>query len=268
MDMQLSLSGLWQLSPLTDLSIPQDDITFPAPLSTILPDELSEQEIAEQEWHLMHDIDVDEAMLAFPCVELVIAGVDYNAEVRLNGVAVFDCDGSAMEYKKNIRPYLQPGKNRFEILFLEEEEGLLLDEDLPEASQVSSQFMFKHDPRVGIWQAPYLRFIRHVRLEKITTEQIWHHGGTCEFKVDMYYTAYQPSLVSAAVKFNGMTLHVPIDMRDHHASAIFQLEAPIQMNPLIPDPNDLYALYIDVDGQKFDAPVGLHPYQSDSEYVL
>ena len=27
--MRLQLDGLWQISPLTDLSIPQDDITFP-----------------------------------------------------------------------------------------------------------------------------------------------------------------------------------------------------------------------------------------------
>ena len=130
--MRLQLDGLWQISPLTDLSIPQDDITFPAPLSAKLPDTLSEEEIAAQEWHLMHDIEVDDAMLACPFVELVIAGVDYFAEVRLNGVAVFDCDGSQEEYRKDIRPYMQAGRNRFEILFLEEEEGLLLEEDMEE----------------------------------------------------------------------------------------------------------------------------------------
>ena len=98
--MRLLLDGLWQISPLTDLSIPQDDITFPASLSSKLPGSLSENEIAEQEWHLMHDIEVDDAMLACPFVELVMAGVDYFAEVRLNGVAVFDCDGSQAEYRK------------------------------------------------------------------------------------------------------------------------------------------------------------------------
>ena len=69
--MQLSLAGLWQLSPLTDLSIPQDDISFPAPLSDKLPSSLSEDQIAQYEWHLMHDIEVDEAMLAYPTVDLV-----------------------------------------------------------------------------------------------------------------------------------------------------------------------------------------------------
>lgn len=43
--MRLLLDGLWQISPLTDLSIPQDDITFPAPLSSKLPDTLSEEQI-------------------------------------------------------------------------------------------------------------------------------------------------------------------------------------------------------------------------------
>ncbi|OQJ96327.1 beta-galactosidase, partial [Vibrio parahaemolyticus] len=47
--MQLSLAGLWQVSPLTDLSIPQDDITFPAPLSQVLPAELTEAAIRQQE---------------------------------------------------------------------------------------------------------------------------------------------------------------------------------------------------------------------------
>ena len=80
--MQLSLAGLWQLSPLTDLSIPQDDITFPSPLSAVLPQTLSEDEIVHQEWHLMHDIEVDESMLNFGAVDLVLEGIDYHAEVR------------------------------------------------------------------------------------------------------------------------------------------------------------------------------------------
>lgn len=70
--MQLSLAGLWQLSPLTDLSIPQDDITFPAPLSAVLPKTLSEDDIAQQEWHLMHDIEVDDDLLSFAAIDLVI----------------------------------------------------------------------------------------------------------------------------------------------------------------------------------------------------
>ena len=43
--MQLSLAGLWQISPLTDLSVPQDDITFPAALSARLPDTLSNKRL-------------------------------------------------------------------------------------------------------------------------------------------------------------------------------------------------------------------------------
>lgn len=115
--MQLSLAGLWQLSPLTDLSIPQDDITFPAPLSAVLPKTLSEDDIAQQEWHLMHDIEVDDDLLSFAAIDLVIEGIDYHAEVRLNGVALFDCDGSQAIYRKEIRSLLKPGRNRFEILF-------------------------------------------------------------------------------------------------------------------------------------------------------
>ncbi|MCW8333205.1 hypothetical protein J4N42_12425 [Vibrio sp. SCSIO 43135] len=255
--MKLSLAGLWQLSPLTDLSIPQDDITFPAPLSSILPKTLTEQDIAQQEWHLMHDIEVDEAMLAFPAVDLVIAGVDYHAEVRINGVAVFDCDGTQSLYKKDIRPYLQLGRNRFEVLFLEQEEDWLLDDDSATELCELGDAPSKIDERMGIWQEPYLQFIRHVRLEHVATEQIWHHGGGCEFMVDLHYTTYASGLVSAMVKFNGMTYHLPIDVRSNHASALFQIEAPIYSEPDQPKEQDLYSLEVNLDGQQQHFKVGL-----------
>ncbi|PFG55249.1 hypothetical protein ATG66_1517 [Vibrio sp. ES.051] len=255
--MQLSLAGLWQVSPLTDLSIPQDDISFPAPLSQALPEYLTEEAIRQQEWHLMHDIDVDESMMAFPAVEMVLGGIDYHVEVRLNGVAVFDCDGDQNVYKKEIRPYLQLGRNRFEILFLEEEEALLFEEDQPELCLLAGQGYQKSDERLGIWQEPCLQFIRNVRLERVATEQIWHHGGGCEFKVDLYYQTLVPGLVSASVKFNGMTYSIPIDVRTDHVSALFQLEAPKYADVNNPDPNDLYSLSVELDGQRQDFSVAL-----------
>ncbi|GAL30159.1 beta-galactosidase/beta-glucuronidase [Vibrio variabilis] len=128
--MKINLDGLWQLSPLTDLSIPQDDLTFPGPLSQVLPDHLSEPSIIEQEWHLMHDFELTEQQLANPAVDLVIGGVDYYAEVRINGRAVIDCDGSETTYRKEVRAHLQEGPNRVEILFLEfDEDDLLVDMD-------------------------------------------------------------------------------------------------------------------------------------------
>ncbi|WP_299687583.1 hypothetical protein [uncultured Vibrio sp.] len=263
--MRLLLDGLWQLSPLTDLSIPQDDITFPAPLSSTLPGRLSENEIAQQEWHLMHDIDVDDAMLACPFVELVIAGVDYFAEVRLNGVAVFDCDGSQARYRKDIRPYMQQGRNRFEILFLEEEEGLLLEEDMDESA--SLQTIAKSDSRIGIWQTPYLQFVRNVKLEQVVTEQIWHHGGGCEFKVDVIYQTLKAGLVSASIKFNGMTLVMPIDVRAEHTGVVFQVEAPIIFNLESPNPKHLYLLEVNLDGQHESSFVALNPNSCVSNFL-
>lgn len=263
--MRLLLDGLWQISPLTDLSIPQDDITFPAPLSARLPDTLSEEEIAAQEWHLMHDIEVDDAMLACPLVELVMAGIDYFAEVRLNGVAVFDCDGSQEEYCKDIRPYMQSGRNRFEILFLEEEEGLLLEEDMEEVTLTTP--VTKSDSRIGIWQAPYLQFVRHTKLEQVVTEQIWHHGGGCEFKVDVIYQTLKPGLVSASIKFNGMTLVMPIDVRAEHTGVVFQVEAPVIFDINKPNPKHLYELEVELDGQKESSFVALNPASCVSNFL-
>lgn len=257
--MQLSLSGYWQLSPLTDLSIPQDDLCFPAPLSEALPDTLSEQAIAAQEWHLMHDIDVDERLLAYPAIEMVLAGVDYHAEVRLNGIAVFDCDKSQFEYRKDIRPYLQLGRNRFEILFLEEEEELLFEEDRLALCELGDNAYQPSDERMGIWQEPYLQFIRHVRLDHVTTEQIWHYGGGCEFKVDLYYQTYAAGLISASVKFDGRRYNIPLDLRSNHASALFQVDAPTF--------DHAYQLEIELDGQHLSRPVVLNEEVSVTHFI-
>ncbi|QXO17095.1 glycosyl hydrolase 2 galactose-binding domain-containing protein [Vibrio ostreae] len=256
--MQLSLAGLWQLSPLTDLSIPQNDITFPAPLSAVLPDELSEQSIAEQEWHLMHDIEVDDTLLSFAAIDLVLEGIDYHAEVRLNGVALFDCDGLQAVYRKDIRPWLNPGRNRFEILFLEQEEEWLLDEEPAQLCALSAEQTKPYDSRIGIWRAPFLQCIRHVRLEHVATEQIWHHGGGCEVLVELFFQTYSPGLIAATVKFGSMTYQLPIDVRSSRASALFQIEAPQYFDPQRPENQARYDVRIELDGQILAFQLGLN----------
>ncbi|MDG3084746.1 hypothetical protein P7F88_01030 [Vibrio hannami] len=262
--MQLSLAGYWQLSPLTDLSIPQDDIFVPAPLSSVLPASMNEDQITQQEWHLMHDIEVDDAMLNFPAIDLLVGGIDYFSEVRVNGEAVLDCDGTQLIYKKEIKRYLNPGRNRFEILFLEQEDDLLLEEDL--ACPLGAAIPDKRDRRMGIWEAPYLQFVRNVRLDHIATEQIWHHGGGCEFKVDLFYQVYNAGLVSASVTFNGMTLQIPMDIRSNQCSALFQVEAPITGSDK--EESNFYFLEVELDGEKRTLQVELNPEKSVSHYPV
>ncbi len=253
--MRFSLNGEWQISPLTDLTIPQADITFPAPLSEVLPENISEEQIAAQEWHLMHDIEVDEHLLAFKGIDLVLEGIDYYAEVRLNGVAIFDCDQTQNIYRKDIRPLLQLGRNRFELLFLEPDEELLLEEDRKQICALGSAHHY--DPKIGIWREPYLELMQHLRMTHIATEQVWHHGGGCEFIVDVYFELFTPGLVSAAIKFNGLTYTLPVDMRQDKIRAIFQIEAPRYFDPSNKDPKDLYALLVDLDGQSYHCDIGL-----------
>ena len=102
--MKMNLAGLWQLSPLTDLSIPQDDLTFPSALSHVLPESLSEQAIRDQEWHLMHDFELTDAELANPAVGLVIGGVDYYSGGRINGhTGIFRSEKSAVGEGRRVR---------------------------------------------------------------------------------------------------------------------------------------------------------------------
>lgn len=218
--MKLSLAGWWQVSPLTDLSIPQDDITFPARLSSVLPSHLTEAQISAQEWHLMHDIELDEELFA-PAVDLVMSEVSHYAEVRVNGVAVFDCLGDRQTMRKDIRPYLQKGRNRFELLFLEQEDDWLLEEE-----QSLGEYVGHSQQPIEILSEPYLQFMRHIRLERVEVEQVWHHGGGCEVLVKLNYHVHQFGLASACVQFNGVSLQLPIDLRHQSLTALFQVEAP------------------------------------------
>lgn len=265
--MQLSLAGLWQLSPLTDLSIPQDDITFPAPLSAVLPKTISEAQIAEQEWHLMHDIEVTDELLRFAAIDLVLEGIDYHAEIRLNGVALFDCDGSQPIYRKDIRPLLKLGRNRFEILFLAAEDEDLLEQESNELCLLGEQDCPSYDLRMGIWKAPYLQCIRHLRLTHVSTEQVWHHSG-CELLVNLFFTTYSAGLVSAAVKFDGRTYQVPIDVRSDHASVLFQVDAPRIYDVRRPKTDDLYWITVQLDGQTKRFQLGLSEAYCVSHFPL
>ncbi|MEZ9230040.1 hypothetical protein AB4259_03020 [Vibrio amylolyticus] len=246
--MQISLAGLWQLSPLTDLSIPQDDITFPAALSAALPSGLSEKEITQQEWHLMHDIEVDEAMLAHSAIDLVISGVGHHAEVRVNGEAVFDCDDFYECNRKDILPYLQLGRNRLEILFLEQEENWLLDdEELSDTNPASLRPLEAEEHSIGIWCTPYLEMLPTARVQSVETELINHPVGGCEVLVHLNYSVFKPGLISALIKFNGMTYRLPIDVRASKTSALFQLDAPIFVNENAPHFSQYYSLDVQLE---------------------
>lgn len=249
--MQLPLSGLWQISPLTDLSVPQNDVIFPAALSQALPEHLSEEAIAEQEWHLMHDFELDESALGFACINLVLEGIYHYAEVRVNGLAVMDCDSDSGRYVKNIRPYVQQGGNRIEVLFLTQEEDWLLES--PPSCPLTLPTAGASEQRVGIWQQPYLQFVRHVKLTHITTEQIWHPVGGCEFKVDLFFETFSPGLISASVRFDGRTYQLPVDMRTNQVSALFQLDAPNT------SAGAMYLLEVALDGQQLVLPIKLTP---------
>lgn len=267
--MHYLLDGLWQISPLTDLSIPQADIAFPAKLSSVLPHHLSEQDIEQQEWHLMHDIEVDQSMLDLAGVDLVIDGIDHYAEVRVGGEAVFDCDGTQYRYQKDIQPYLNLGKNRIEILFLEPDDDFLIDDE-PRICHLG-EHATSGSIVSGIKSTPFLRLVRNVRLQHVVTEQIWHHGGGCELKVDVHYTTLKPGLVSTTIKYEGMAYTIPLDVRNDHVSAIFQVDAPKQAiiekqtNQTLSGSTELY---VHLDGYHFKFDVALAETQSVSHYPL
>ncbi|HBV77241.1 MULTISPECIES: glycosyl hydrolase 2 galactose-binding domain-containing protein [Vibrio] len=268
--MHFTLNGLWQISPLTDLTIPQADIVFPAQLSSALPNYLSEQDIEQQEWHLMHDIEVDDSMLGLAAIDLVIEGISHYAEVRVGGVAVFDCDGSQYRYQKDIKEYLNLGKNRIEVLFLEPEDDFLIDDE----ANICHLGIPQHNNKmtaVGIARVPFLRLVRNVRLHHVVTEQIWHHGGGCELKVDVYYTTLKAGLVSASIKYEGMMYTIPLDVRSDYVSATFQVEAPKKATikqGSIDTLEGTTQLYVHLDGYHFYFDVALSDSQRVSHYPL
>lgn len=208
----------------------------------------------------MHDIEISEEMLRHPAVDLVVSGVDHFAEVRINGEAVFDCDGSELTYRKEVIQHLRVGFNRIEILFLEQDNDWLLDGDL---CPLGEKIPRERDSRLGIWAVPYLHFISNVRLDYISTEQIWHYSGGCELRIDLFYQVYASGLVSAKVRFDGVTYQIPLDIRNNQATAIFQIEAPKTV-----DDSQFYLLQVELGEQVQTHQVGLHPSRSANHFPI
>lgn len=265
--MRITLADQWQLSPLTDLSIPQNDIILPAPLAKALPHSLSNEAIAQQEWHLMHDFELDEHHLHLGAIDLVVQGIYQYAEIRINGRGIIDCEGSGEREVKDALSYLQPGFNRIELLFLEQEELFEDQQDGEEQEDPISNFMvFSGDgiepepiSGIGIETAPYLQLLEHLRVEEVTVEQVWHSVGGCEVLVSLGFKVFKPGLVSASISLDGVKLQVPIDMRAKQVTALFQLDAPRlwSFDQSVEQANNI--LKVEVDGQVFEFAVKLHP---------
>lgn len=267
MNSRILLNGekaLWQLSPLTDTSLPIKDIPIQQGVASAY-DVLSVEDANHQEWHLMRFFDVDETLLSYPAIELVMSGVSRYAEVRINGVAVFDCNELMTRYRKDIKEYLQLGGNRFEILFLEEddEDWLLDDNEVSGVCEINQAYYrrfgavqsidIKDD--IGVFGVCFFQPIPHLSLNHISIEQIWHHG--CELKVDVRFHTYKPNLISASIKFDGMTLTLPVDVRSDHVSALFQVEAPKYWDDQMQNSDDLYVIDVILDGQHHELEIGL-----------
>ncbi|MUJ37560.1 glycosyl hydrolase 2 galactose-binding domain-containing protein [Aliivibrio fischeri] len=256
--------ALWQLSPLTDTSLLIKDIPIQQGISSAF-DELSLLQVEAQEWHLMRYFDVDDSLLNYPAIELVMSGVSRYAEVRINGVAVFDCTEKMTRYRKDIKEYLQVGGNRFEVLFLQEDEDdwLIDDENETKLCDINQAYHrrfgavqdidIKED--IGVFGVCFLQPIFHLALNHISIEQIWHHG--CELKVNVFFQTYKANLISASIKFDGMTLTIPVDVRSDQVSALFQVEAPKYWSDEQNNLDDLYRVEITLDGQLHELEFGL-----------
>jgi hypothetical protein len=255
------LSGLWQLSPLTNLSLPQGDLAFPAPISSILPADLSENDIAAQEWHLMHDVDLSEAMLACAAIDIVLKGVSHYAEVRINGNAVIDCFDCKETYRKEVKSHLQVGLNRIEVLFLEQQDDdFLLDDDAPNMTDTTNE-----NNQVGIFGSIELQGIAHLRLERVTVIPILHHGCG-EVKVVIYFQTLATGMIAANAKFDGMSYSIPIDVRANRVTALFQVDAPRFWKTECPDNNDLYHIEVELEGQVMHIPYKMSEDQSETSF--
>lgn len=256
--------ALWQVSPLTDTALPIKDIPIQQGVASAY-EAFSIEDADKQEWHLMRFFEVDETLLNYPSVELVMSGISRYAEVRINGVAVFDCTEKMTRYRKDIKEFLQLGGNRFEVLFLEEDDDdwLLDDDEISDVCEINQAYHYRFGAvkdsdikdDIGVFGVCFFQPIPHLSLNHISVEQIWHHG--CELKVDVYFKMYKPNLISASIKFDGMTLTLPVDVRGDHVSALFQVEAPKYWDDQTKNSDDLYVVSVMLDGQLHELEIGL-----------
>lgn len=272
--MQYSLATSWQLEAIGESHIPRVDIRFPNTLASAYTGMNCEQ-LEQYQWYLNRDFTLDEDILArFSSIELVIGGIDYPVEVRLNGMALFDYPVGQTEVRKEIRRALNLGKNRLEILFLEPDDDEQLDgswldthhasqqeqSSLKLASQSDEQHGAEQYSPKGIWLAPYLNCSHQLHLNQISVEQIWHFGLGCEVKIDVSFTPVENGMLlhTAHIRFGATSYRIPVDIRSGVVSAIFHLDAPHRVGEQdIHQANTEYPFAVDLDGQYFEAFVTL-----------
>ncbi|MDP5255488.1 MULTISPECIES: hypothetical protein [unclassified Vibrio] len=270
--MQYSLATSWQLEAIGDTVMPRVEVDFPNTFVNVLPETVTAQQLEQCEWYLSRDFTVDEALLTrFSSVELVLGGIDYPVEVRLNGMALFDYPVGVPEVRKEIYQALHLGNNRLEILFVEpdDEDVWFGDHEIDSQREPQQKVpvtdecepnQYKSLYLKGMWLAPYLNCSHQLHLNQISVEQIWHHGLGCEVKIQVQFSATEigMQLHTAHIRFGAMSYCLPVDVRSGTVSAIFHLDAPRQVaahNTSIEDAT--YPFAVDLDGQHFEAFVTL-----------
>jgi beta-mannosidase len=99
------------------------------------------QWIGEKDWTYETAFSVDPALLKSKNVDIVFKGLDTYATVYLNDVNILNTDNYFREWRKNIKPILNKGKNKLKIKFTS---PLKIEKYLKEHSKIPLQYDYAY----------------------------------------------------------------------------------------------------------------------------
>ncbi|HBF32796.1 glycoside hydrolase family 2 protein [Rhizobium sp.] len=282
----LDFSGPWQLA--TSAGEHSCTITIPGDVHSalhaaeIIPDpyfgrnEEQVQWVAKADWVLTRSFTVDHLEGDW---YLDIDYLDTVAVVFINDIPVLSADNCFRRYRPDVSAALQPGENIIRIVIhssikagadRQERQPFYVpystgNSPIPNGNMLRKpQCHFGWDWNIaiaplGLYGTVAIRKLDPARIEHVETQQLHHADGRVELTVRATLYASEPAVLPVHFEFEGerVRLDCGVNAGETVISHVFEVENPRLWWPAGSGEQALYALSVDVPGERIEKQIGL-----------
>ncbi|HVY18634.1 MAG TPA: glycoside hydrolase family 2 protein [Bauldia sp.] len=287
---QASLAGSWMLHDAKGVEVGACNIPgdihsallalgkIPDPL--IGTNELDVRWVAETEWEIRRNFDVNAADLAGKWPVLDLEFVDTIADVTVNGTLVAKLESSFVRHRLDLGKVLKAGKNDIAIRFhssVLEAKARAAKQPFPIPYSVSNNIAtdlnmlrkaqchggWDWGPCVmvlGVYAEPVLRFFDDARIEHVIVRQKHHDGGKVTLTADVELLARRDATIPVTFTVAGRTAKIDVKTTVEHGgktSLSIDIENPDLWWPAGCGAQPLYDAVVTVPGDSVKRRVGI-----------
>ncbi len=289
MKQTLDLSGIWQLKANSERNIRCNmpvpgDIHSALLAADLIPDpyiginETQVQWVADTQWTLSHEFNLDGDQLSVQAIELWLEELDTMAIISINGQQVYQASNQFKRHIIDIKPAAKLGCNKLSITFdpvapIAAERAAKLPFPVPWAVG-NNQVPHMNTVRkaqchagwdwgicllvMGIYQAPKLKFIEDVSLRYLEHKQEFN-GNRCEVTVSLELFSYLNKKQNIKAQLGELIAEQSLDVLPgvNRVEFSFLVEQPQLWWPAGYGEQPLYDLSVKVQQQSITQQIGL-----------